>query len=61
MIRKVEMYQAVCDGCGIMINHLFDCKKAAENYAVLMCGWESNGDRLYCVQCAKHYKEMGVL
>ena len=55
------MYQAMCDGCGIIINHLFDCKKAAENYAVLMCGWESNGDRLYCVQCAKHYKEMGVL
>ena len=56
MIQKVEMYQAVCDGCGYKIpkpmNFKFKIKRIAFSQ-----GWQEIGGRLYCPDCVEWDEE----
>lgn len=62
MIQKVEMYQAVCDGCGkTFCNPLVHCdafgapgfaKRSARNY-----GWRNIDGKLYCPDCVEYEEE----
>ena len=56
MIQKVEMYQAVCDGCGEDIKQIFESEKAAEDFAIHICDWEKQGNRIYCHDCMNKVK-----
>jgi len=62
MIRKVTMYQAVCDGCGI--NHInenmgycawVDGCGAVED--ACEAGWTEIDGKLYCPDCYEYDEE----
>lgn len=50
MIRKVEMYQAACYGCGKREKQMFDNSQDAQNIAVWR-GWLIVGYNVYCPLC----------
>ena len=50
MIQKVEMYQAVCDGCGKHDEHIYKKKNEAMNMA-LYRDWLNIDSKLYCPDC----------
>ena len=55
MIRKVTMYQAVCDGCGKWVN-----TQRSRSYIVNIinhCGWREIGGNLYCPDCYEYDEE----
>ena len=50
MIRKIEMYQAVCDNCGKACINEDICAWSEESDAIedaLYMDWQIIGDRLY--------------
>ena len=57
MIRKVEMYQAVCDGCG---GKRTPCKSAerALFVASVIRGWNEIDGKLYCPDCVEYDEEI---
>lgn len=55
MIQKVEMYQAVCDGCGKKHSSEFTDEMAC--YMGKMCGWEEIDGKFYCPGCVKYDEE----
>lgn len=64
MIEKVEMYQAVCDGCGESYYDDFNGfvawsdEAAAQNAATENEWMEING-KLYCPDCYEYDEELG--
>jgi hypothetical protein len=60
MIRKVEMYQAVCDNCGKACINEDICAWSEESQAIedaLYMDWQIIGDRLYCPDCFEYDDE----
>ena len=58
MIRKVEMYQAVCDGCGSIFEHPITgvCLWRSQNDALKSAtswGMEEIDGKLYCPDCVE--------
>ena len=70
MIRKVTMYQAVCDGCGKFFRFsrkddgVFPSYKEAKE-VIEHFEWIVDGDKCYCYDCqewddeTKNYKPKG--
>ena len=62
MIQKVEMYQAVCDGCGeSYVDELngfvaWSDKSMAKNAAVNDGEWQEINNNLYCPNCVEYDK-----
>ena len=56
MIRKVTMYQAVCDGCG---KWKPPCKtKGRAMFIASVCkGWQEIDGKLYCPDCYEYDEE----
>lgn len=62
MIQKVEMYQAVCDGCG---KPCVDSRRGFKEWAnresamlnALISGWHKIDGKLYCPDCVEWDKE----
>ena len=50
MIRKVEMYRAVCDGCG-KEGWAFSTPGLSVRHAKSRLQWEEVGGKLYCPEC----------
>lgn len=50
MIQKVEMYQAVCDGCGRREEQMFE-KKPKALHVALRKDWMLMDGKLYCPYC----------
>lgn len=60
MIRKVEMYQAVCDNCGKACINEDICAWSEESQAIedaLYMDWQIIGDRLYFPDCFEYDDE----
>ena len=63
MIREVEMYQAVCDGCGgVHISGIdgeskFLSKESAYVSATVIGNWKGIDGKIYCPDCYEHDKE----
>lgn len=60
MIRKVEMYQALCDNCGKACINEDICAWSEESQAIedaLYMDWQIIGDRLYCPDCFEYDDE----
>lgn len=55
MIQKVEMYHAVCDGCGKKLGSEFNEGMAL--YMAKMCDWEEIDGHFYCPGCVKWMKK----
>lgn len=65
MIRKVEMYQAVCDGCGkSYVNEdlgycaWVDAESARENALESDTGWQEIDGKIYCPDCVEFDNEI---
>ena len=56
MIQKVEMYQAVCDGCGSKFA-MYKTKRIAFSAAVHIGRWEYINGHLYCPDCVEWDEE----
>ena len=64
MIQKVEMYQAVCDGCGKAFRFedenkypaIFDSPKQIQ-LALSSTDWLIDSGKLYCPDCVEYDKE----
>lgn len=60
MIQKVEMYQAVCDRCGAILDER-DCyayeSPESARYVALESGWMEIDGKLYCPDCVEHDEE----
>lgn len=62
MIQKVEMYQAVCDGCGGIhfstLSHrsIFESPDSAMRSARLY-GWRKINGKFYCSNCVEYDEE----
>ena len=52
MIQKVEMYQAVCDGCGKHEEQMFE-KKSKALHVSLRQDWMLMDGKLYCPDCVE--------
>ena len=65
MIEKVEMSQAVCDGCGRTDEQMFRSKKALTQ-VMIWRDWHFIGNKLYCPLCVewdretRRYKPKGI-
>lgn len=60
MIRKIEMYQAVCDNCGKACINEDICAWSEESDAIedaLYMDWQIISDRLYCPDCFEYDDE----
>lgn len=60
MIRKVEMYQAVCDNCGKDCSDEDYYAWPAESLAIedaLYIEWKIIDDKLYCPDCYEYDEE----
>ena len=60
MIRKIEMYQAVCDNCGKACINEDICAWSEESDAIedaLYMDWQIIGDGLYCPDCFEYDDE----
>lgn len=57
MIRKVTMYQAVCDGCGAESNGVWLTKELAVVELTGWNDWEVINDKLYCPDCYEYDEE----
>ena len=55
MIEKVEMYRAVCDGCGS--KHGYEFSEGMAMYMAKMCDWEEIDGKLYCPDCVEWDEE----
>ena len=56
MIQKVEMYQAVCDGCGKKCQRVWATRESASIDA--FCNrWYKIDGRLYCPDCVERDEE----
>lgn len=65
MIRKVEMYQTVCDGCGkSYVNEdlgycaWVDAESARENALESDTGWQEIDGKIYCPDCVEFDNEI---
>ena len=65
MIRKIEMYQAVCDRCGkSYVNEdlgycaWVDVESARENALESDTGWQEIDGRIYCPDCIEFDEEI---
>lgn len=56
MIRRVTMYQVVCDGCGRWKSPCKN-KEKAMYIASVWKGWKEIGGKLYCPDCYEYDKE----
>ena len=52
MIRKIEMYQAVCDGCGRK-GACYPSRKACMHMVPLVHRWHEIDGKLYCPDCVE--------
>ena len=56
MIQKVEMYRAVCDGCGRIVE-----SRISEKYILSIVkdfgGWREIDGKLYCPDCVEYDEE----
>lgn len=57
MIQKVEMYQAVCDGCGHEFEEIYATKVSAILAAWNLGHWEEIDGKLYCPGCVEYDEE----
>ncbi len=60
MIRKVEMYQAVCDNCGKACINEDICAWSEDSQAIedaLYMYWKIIDDKLYCPDCYEYDEE----
>ena len=60
MIRKIEMYQAVCDNCGKACINEDICAWSEESDAIedaIYMDLQIIGDRLYCPYCFEYDDE----
>lgn len=58
MIEKVEMYQAVCDGCGCRFedadgNHCVCYDEPQIVWNIRMSDWIEIDNKLYCPECVE--------
>ena len=62
MIQKVEMYQAVCDGCGKLFRldfkniGIFNTRNEAQ-IIVGIFNWLIDSDKCYCPDCVEYDPE----
>ena len=56
MIQKVEMYQTVCDRCGMQLPRVWKKELTANAYA-LEKGWREIDGHLYCPDCVEYDEE----
>lgn len=62
MIQKVEMYQAVCDGCGKShVNEYLGYVAWADEWSAKNdakeSGWQEIEGKLYCPDCVEYEEE----
>lgn len=62
MIQKVEMYRAVCDGCGRFVSDnngtiINTPSMYLLKYTTLASGWLIDRNKLYCPCCVEYDKE----
>lgn len=63
MIEKVEMYQAVCDGCGKSYYDDFNgfvawSDEVTAQDAATEDGWQEIDGKLYCPDCVEYDEEL---
>lgn len=56
MVRKVEMYEVVCDGCGRKYERQYLSAETARLVALISGLWLEIGNKDYCPYCAEYYK-----
>lgn len=56
MVRKVEMYEVVCDGCGRRYERQYLSAETARLVALISGSWQEIGNKNYCPYCAEYYK-----
>lgn len=57
MIQKVEMYQAVCDGCGKRIRPQDENPNDVLLLVTALHGWKKIDGKLYCPNCVEWDEE----
>ena len=57
MIQKVEMYQAVCDGCGKCDEAVLKDPYEVKLIAIRWREWEEIDGKLYCPDCVEYDEE----
>ena len=57
MIQKVEMYQAVCDGCGYEFYETCPTENDAIDGVVFYENWQEINGKLYCPDCVEYDEE----